>query len=123
MTDQYPSARASGGTLSVYFSGTPPTEIAEIECVLDMDDFGEVGGIEVLGWHRQLPRGAVLDAPRGCGPVRWAYDDEVDALYIHISKARAQAQRSARAKVALDRSRHVVGLDLPVPPLGRVGAH
>lgn len=91
--------------------------------MLDMDDFGEVGGIEVLDWHKQLPRGAVLDTARGCGPVRWAYDDEIDAIYIHVSKARAQVQRSARATVALDHSRRVVRLEVSVPPLGRVGTH
>lgn len=123
MTDQYPSARGVEGVVSVYFSDVPSTEIADIECVLDMDDFGEVAGIEVLGWRQQLPPRAFLDAPRRCGPVRWAYDDEVDALYIHLSKARAQNQRSARAKVALDRDRRVVCLEIPVPPLGRRGTH
>jgi hypothetical protein len=48
--------------------------------VVDQNDFGDVTGVEILDFRRQLT-GGVVDAPAASGRVRWSYDSEVDAFY------------------------------------------
>lgn len=109
-----PSAVIAGGILVLHFSESSPSRSADVTCTLDLTDFGDVVGIEVLDWQRQS--GGVVDGPSACGNVRWSYDYEIDALYIHVMSGRSQIQRAVTARAGLDTDGHVVRLDIPIPP-------
>lgn len=74
----------------------------DIDCVVDLTDFGEVVGVEVLDVSRQLA-GGVVDPPTLQGEIRWSYDDEIDALYVHVADGRGQMQRRSIARATSTR--------------------
>ncbi|WP_308466737.1 hypothetical protein [Rathayibacter soli] len=61
--------------------------------MVDLTDFNDVVGIEILDFTRQLS--TVLLPDRTPVALRWAYDDEVDAFYVHVHEQRAQQQVNA----------------------------
>lgn len=102
------------GVLHVRTLDAEPARSMELRCVLDLNDFGDVIGVEVLDLARQLDGGA-MDPLRRKGAISWSYDDEIDALYIHVAEGRGQVQRSAVGSAHLDSSGRVVALAIPVP--------
>ena len=114
MTEPLPSATIAGGTVSIRFFDSTPSLSVQVTCTVDLTDFGDVIGIEVLGWRQQVS-GGLLDAPAAHGQVRWSYDKEMDALYIHLMDGRGQVQRSAIGNVSLDSNGRVVRLQIPIP--------
>jgi uncharacterized protein YuzE len=118
MSHSFPSVEVSEGNLSISFLDSTPSRSVEVSCVVDLTDFGDVIGVEVLDWRHQLS-GGLLDAPRASGQVRWSYDEEIDALYVHVMDGRSQTQLPATAKVSLDSRQRVVCLEVPVPSATR----
>ena len=114
MTEFQPFAEFRDGVLLVHTAEGEPARSMDLRCVLDLTDFGDVIGIEVLDLARQLD-GGTTEPLRWTGVISWSYDDEVDALYIHVAEGRGQVQRSAIATAHLDSNRRVVGLAIPVP--------
>ncbi|WP_263377687.1 DUF2283 domain-containing protein [Granulicella paludicola] len=113
----FPNAAIGDGTLSIRFSDGSPSQSFEVGfSTIDLTAFGEVIGVEVLDWRRQLS-GGVLYGPAACGQVRWSYDEEVDAFYIHLREGRGQIQMSVVCRVGLDPDRRVVLLEVPIPCL------
>ncbi len=110
----FPATVIDDGTVSVWFSDELPSQSIEVKCTVDLTDFGEMIGVEVLDWHNQLS-GAVLDAPSAFVKIRWSYDEEVDAFYLHLVDGRGQIQRSVVGKVGIDSNRRVVLLEVPIP--------
>jgi uncharacterized protein YuzE len=110
-----PSAEASGQTLYVRFLDSPATSSVEVACVIDQTHFGDVIGVEILDLRRQLS-GGVVGGPRASGRVRWSYDSEIDAFYVHVMEGNSQVQTSATGKVSLDTDQRVVLMEIPVPP-------
>ena len=117
MNESFPRVEIIDGMMSIDFVASDATRSHTVTCVLDYTDFGDPVGIEVLDWSHQLS-GGYIDAPSVSGQVRWSYDDEIDALYIHTSNARGQNQQRTTATVRLDASQRVVALliALPSPP-------
>lgn len=114
MTDFRPTAYLRDGVLHVAITDAEITRTVELRCVLDQTDFGDVVGVEVLDFARQLEGGAI-DPPRGRGEIRWSYDDEIDALYVHVGEGRGQIQQTATLKAHIDQTGKVVGLTVPSP--------
>lgn len=114
MTDFRPTSYFRDDVLHVVFIDIESTRTVELRCVLDQTDFGDVVGIEVLDLARQL-EGGVVDPPRGTGEIRWSYDNEIDALYVHVGEGRGQVQRTATLSAHLSRAGTVVGLSFPWP--------
>jgi len=112
----FPIAVVGDGTVSIRFSDEISSQSVEVACTVDLTDFGDVIGVEVLDWRGQLS-GGVIDAPSACGQVRWSYDEEVDAIYIHLMEGRGQIQRSAVGSAKLASNRRVVRLEIPIPSL------
>ncbi|MBC7760687.1 MAG: hypothetical protein H7201_02595 [Candidatus Saccharibacteria bacterium] len=81
----------------------------ELICVLDHDEFSELGGIEILDFESQLGGTSIGPSPT-VGYPRWSYDPEVDAAYIRVSGARAQAQISSTAVATISASGQLVSL-------------
>ncbi len=82
---------------------------------MDVDDFDEVAGIEVLDLSTQIgiPGGACVE-PVNTARVRVAYDETVDALYIKLGRARAQHQIVAHASLFLDTRTTLVRVEVPL---------
>ena len=115
MCEGLPIAALSDETLTIRFLDAEVSRSVEVSCVIDQTDFGDVMGVEILGFRRQLS-GGVVDAPRACGRVRWSYDSEDDAFYVHVGEGPMQAQTSVTGKISLDHTQRVVLLEVPVPP-------
>lgn len=118
MSLELPSAALYNGTLVIRFMEAMVSRSMKVICVIDQTDFGNVVGIEVLDFRRQL-HGGLLQGPRSAGAVRWSYDDEIDAFYIHVMDGRGQIQASVVGTVGLDDAQRVVLLEVPVPSVSR----
>lgn len=117
MSLELPSATLHNGTLVIRFLEATVSQSVEVACIIDQTDFGDAVGIEILDFRRQLS-GGLLQGPRSAGVVRWSYDDEIDAFYVHVMNGRSQSQTSVVGIVGLDDAQRVVLLEAPVP--GRV---
>ena len=114
MTEFHPFAELRGDVLHLQISGADAVRSFEVRCVVDLTDFGEVVGVEILDLVRQLG-GGEMDPPRHKGAISWSYDDEIDALYVHVAEGRGQVQRSLMATAHVDPSGRVVAVAVPVP--------
>jgi uncharacterized protein YuzE len=113
----HPSATVERDRLCLLLLENRPVRSLKLDCVVDLTYLGQVVGIEVLDFQRQLGEGVTV--PRAdFGPLKWSYDNEMDALYIRIGQDRGQIQESANATVGLDLTQHVVRLEIPVPRVG-----
>lgn len=115
MSRELPFADVQSGTLVIRFLDAAVARSVQVECVIDQTDFGDVVGIEILPFRAQLTGGR-LEGPQSAGAVRWSYDAEDDALWVHVMKGRSQHQTSIVATVGLDVAQRVVRLEAPVPP-------
>ena len=118
MRQSFPSAVITDGIVTICFSDSVASQSFKVACVVDLTDFGDVLGIEVLGWQRQLSGGKIV-APSVSEGVRWSYDGEIDALNIRLREGYSQVQRPATCVVSLDSGRGVVCLELSVPSATR----
>jgi hypothetical protein len=118
MKQSFPSVVTTDGIVTIYFSDSEASQSCEVACVVDLTDFGDVLGIEVLEWQRQLSGGKIV-APSASERVRWSYDEEIDALSIHLREGYSQVQRPATCVVSLDGSKRVVCVELSVPSATR----
>lgn len=114
MTEFRPHAELEGSVLHVQILGADPVRSLDVRCVVDLTDFGEVVGVEVLDLRTQLEGGAIAP-PRSTGEISWSYDADIDALYIHVAHGAGQVQQSALARTQLDSAGRVVDMSIPVP--------
>lgn len=74
-----------------------------IECVVDLDGFGHVVGVEIINLAHVAgcrPNGSHGTALLGSGEeVNWSYDEEADAFYAKIGCRRSQDQKCAQCAV------------------------
>src|SRR5438270_5657861 len=86
------------------------------ECILDLSGLGDVVGVEVLDFSRQLEGATPPAAPSG-DPFRWSYDTEIDAFYLHVAPANAPIQKKSSGLALLTDQRHLVGVQIKLPGL------
>jgi hypothetical protein len=115
VSEDFPSAASSDGTLVIRFQDAAVARSVKVACVIDQTDFGDVIGVEILGFRRQLS-GGVVEFPRASSGVRWSYDDEADAFYVQLMQGRSHFQTSVAGKAGLDAAQRVVLLEVPVLP-------
>jgi uncharacterized protein YuzE len=113
MSDLFPRFIADGTRVAIEFHESNVVRTVDVHSVVDLDDFGEVVGIEVLDWSRQL-EGGRLEGSSPSHSVRWSYDDEIDAIYFRLSGGRGQAQRSVIAVTGIDVEGLVVRMDVSI---------
>lgn len=85
-----------------------------VDVVVDVTDFGDLVGIEVLDFLSQVPSATIPESSPRPGSC-WSYDAEIDALYVHASAVRADGQRPMRAIALLDSNGQLIGFELPSP--------
>jgi uncharacterized protein YuzE len=113
MSEFRPRATVAQSVLRVQLWDAIPVRSVDIECVVDQTDLGDVVGVEVLDLRKQLSGGTVLP-PSHDSKIRWSYDAEMDALYLHVVDGRGQAQRRSKALAHVDSSGRLVQLDVPL---------
>lgn len=118
MTEHYPTVTRSDGLLVVVLASLESSTEARVNSVLDVTAFGDVIGVEILDLRR-LTGGFEPAQPSGDAVVRWAYDEEIDAFYLHVSSERASTQRSATCRVHLDVDHHMVALTIDLGSAGQ----
>ena len=91
----------------IRFLPAEPTSWVRLASVVDLDDFGELVGVEVLDAKRQLGGGDIPVSPAS-GRPRWGYDPEIDALYVHTGSGRGQVQQKREVEAGLDASHQLV---------------
>lgn len=113
MKKGYANASRSHGVLTVQFAPSNGPNESSLQCILDMNDFGDILGIEVLDWQKQA--GGPIGQSPAQGPARWTYDDEVDALYVRLEHGSARIQTKTAASARRDERGLVVALEVQVP--------
>lgn len=113
MTDGFADVCASAGTLRVRFEFAPASDASSVPCILDVDDFGELVGIEILDWQKNA--GGPVGLSEKAGAAHWTYDDEIDALYVRLRPGSAGIQRKGIAKAHRDAEGRVIELEVPFP--------
>jgi uncharacterized protein YuzE len=104
---------SEGGSARVVFKATEPAQEVPFECVLDLDDFGEILGIEVLDFNRQIGvKPSPYDSSKGM--PRWSYDKEIDALYVRFIDRRSPRQEVREGSAFVDPQGSVVCLEAKV---------
>lgn len=91
--------------------------LMSLRCVIDLTFLGEVVGVEVLDFGRQLSGGTAPSCLNN-GDVRWSYDPEVDAFYVHVSDGPGQVQHADTAIAYLDSDGQLTVLELQNPSIG-----
>ena len=92
------------------FASVDPVEDKAIECVVDLDDFGELVGVEVLPFRGQS--GASVPLCTENGAPRWSYDPEVDGFYLRLGGERAGRQESVAGVVSVSAQGEMVALSV-----------
>lgn len=116
MNTATPTAGIEEGNLVIRFlEESIAATASEIRCMLDSTRIGLVIGVEFLDWRRQTGGGSIA-APSPQAQVRCSYDDEIDALYIHINEERSQIQTWLMASVEMTADRQVIKIQMELPP-------
>lgn len=119
MTEGFrPRASYEGGTLRVVFRD--PQRVArshDVDVVVDLDEFSDPSGIEILGLCSVLGSNATDDLMNiAVGPdVRFGYDRESDAATIGVSVGTGTRVRKSiprRANAGLDIEGRLVALEV-----------
>jgi hypothetical protein len=118
MTEFVPFEERQNGNLKIRLR--PESEALRsitLSCVVDLTYLGEVVGLEVLDFGRQLSGARAPVSPRR-GGIRWSYDAEVDAFYLHVADGPGQVQRKERAVAYLGSDDQLSALELRIPTVG-----
>jgi uncharacterized protein YuzE len=89
--------------------GDESIRTAPFECVLDIDAFGALIGIEILGFQDQL---GVAPPVHHDGVPTWSYDHEVDVFYLRLRRARSKVQPKKTGIASFGEKGSVVSLEV-----------
>jgi hypothetical protein len=106
-----PAIEKRDDEIAISFSSAPAARRARFECILDVDDLGDLTGIEILSFRKQLA--ATLPESPGYGWPRWAIDDEIDAFYLHLREGRAGHQEKAQGSAHIGDRGELTSLWVP----------
>ena len=107
----YPCAYRERRMVRIDLDNAPHAWAVEGNCVLDMDEFDEIIGVEIIGLQEAV--GAkikivehLVGEPRVDEP-RIAYDSDHDILYVTIESKRAPSQQNGIVEMRVDQNRLV----------------
>lgn len=113
----YPNIVREDDSLDVVFSSSDvPLSKVRVRCVLDVDQFGEVIGIEILNLKDQVGNrclGAIEETLRKpVGDLHYSYNDDVDAFYLRVSEGRSVDQKAVDAVLVISDKGQVVSMQI-----------
>ncbi len=106
-----PSVQRDGDSILIELLPTRGSRVITFTGVVDLTDFYDVIGIEILDFHRQL--GATSPPSDATGLPRWSYDDEMDAFYLRLADGSSPIQQSIVGNVEVDEDGLVAQLRIP----------
>jgi uncharacterized protein YuzE len=106
---EMPCVTEDGLVLRIVISAGIGQRSERFDCILDRDDFNDLIGVEILSFNEQL-RATVPSAP-ACRQLRWSYDSEMDAFYLHVREGRATHQDKAVAIASIDKDDVLVSME------------
>jgi hypothetical protein len=110
MTSFEPTYEVMNGTLRVQlFTGDVASRLS-FEGVLDLTGMGEVVGLEILDFGRQLD--ATVEPARSSDAIRWSYYAEEDAFYLHLAGQHAPVQKTVTGVALIDSRKNLIGVDV-----------
>jgi hypothetical protein len=113
-----PSATFSSGTLRIVFRD--PAQIASLrplEAIVELDEFGDPLGIEVIGLEAQVSQGVSEDLDQLVvgSDVRFSYDNESDAAVFGVAISTGTRRAKSvpkRGTAGLDSSNRLVSIEI-----------
>lgn len=103
------SCEVADGLFHVRMAESSAATELPAECVVDRTGMGEIVGIEILDFRRQLG-GATVSPGSDSGALHWSYDPEMDAFYVRCAREHAPVQIKTTCVALLDPERRVVEL-------------
>ncbi|MGD0272477.1 MAG: hypothetical protein ABSB96_01900 [Gaiellaceae bacterium] len=102
-------------SVRVVFSDIAKTETMDFECALDIDDFGTLVSVEIIGLREQV--GIVeIEQYKQFDDMHWSYDDEVDAFYLRLASTRYPIRtKTSVGTLSLDENRRLAAFDVLLP--------
>ena len=103
-----PRAETANGVLWMFLAhGRAIREVA-FDCTIDLDDFGELIGVEILAFAETF--NAHAPPSPGSGHPQWSYDPEIDAFYLRLSNGSAPRQETKHGLAGIDAMGLVISL-------------
>jgi uncharacterized protein YuzE len=93
-----------------------PGRLALVDCVVDLDRYGELNGIEVLFLRQRVPELAAGLTQPGQTPDHVSYDPEADALYYRRRDAQSPIQKSGTAALVYDDHGNLLAIGASIWP-------
>lgn len=119
--DAYKTYYGIGGkSLSVWLTGDRTSKGPDFDCMLDLAETGEIVGVEIFDFRRQL-EGATVAPVRGNDEVHWSYDQARDLFYLRIRPQHASSRMETSGKSRLDSGHRLIGLHVAIPKAKRGG--
>jgi hypothetical protein len=107
-------------SLSVWLTGDRTSPGPDFDCMLDLAETGEIVGVEIFDFRRQL-EGATVAPVRSNDEVHWSYDQERDLFYLSIKPQHASNRMKTAGKSRLDSGHRLIGLHVAIPKAKRGG--
>ena len=100
--------------LSVWLTGDRTSQGPDFDCMLDFSETGEIVGVEIFDFCRQL-EGATVAPVRSNDEVHWSYDQERDLFYLRIRPQHASNRMKTTGKSRIDSGHRLIGLHVAIP--------
>ena len=107
---QPPNIESDGDNLRIVLTTGEDIRAVPFEGVIDADDFGEIQGVEILGFREQI--GVPPPVSTSEKAIRWSYDHEVDAFYVRFSENMSSRQTTKSGQALLSGDGSVVALEV-----------
>ena len=99
--------------VKILFKESEAARTVSFEGVWDFNGLGEIVGVEVLDFRRQIGVKPPSHDPEMELP-RWSYDEEMDAFYARLRNDNAPRQETRNGLALLDSDGAVVALEAEV---------
>jgi uncharacterized protein YuzE len=112
MSDSLPLVTRTEHSIQVVFSESKPSFTEGFECAFDIDDFGTLIGIEIIGLKEQA---GIVRAPstKQTNSFQWSYDKEYDLLSILLESVKYPVRtKTSTGTLFLDQNRSVIGIEI-----------
>ncbi|TMK38818.1 MAG: hypothetical protein E6G56_13580 [Actinobacteria bacterium] len=110
MTSFELSHKVVSATLHVRLASGEMARRLSLDCVVDLTGTGDVVGVEILDFRRQLRDVDVPDVQ--CSNGHSSYDPEMDAFYLRLGAGPAPVQKKTSGIALVDSHAHVLGLEV-----------
>jgi hypothetical protein len=110
MTGVEPTYEVMNSKLCVQLAAGDLASRLSFEGVLDLTGMGDVVGLEILDFRRQLD--ATVEPAHSSDAIRWSYHAEEDAFYLHLAGQHALVQKKVSGVALIDSRKNLIGIEV-----------